>query len=201
LRITRGPLVAKLWLQDGELIDAEAEGARGEVAFRRILAWKSGTFENLPAEPDRERTIQKPVNALLLDAAQTIDENANPAADTAESLESSSHRKTMWKLSQLTREGADFIVAVPTAAHGEPEALGTQSVSTLAEWTRRSAEIARRLGERLEAGPLSHVAGQNLERQVIVIPRAQNNFLIGWPNDVTGNLPDKSRKLIASWDS
>ena len=74
LRITRGPLVAKLWIQDGELIDAETEGARGEAAFYRILAWKSGTFENLPAEPERERTITKPVNALLLESAQTIDE-------------------------------------------------------------------------------------------------------------------------------
>ena len=76
LRITRGPLVAKLWIQNGELIDAESEGARGEAAFHRILAWKSGTFENLPAEPERERTITKPVNALLLESAQTIDETA-----------------------------------------------------------------------------------------------------------------------------
>ena len=74
LRITRGSLVAKLWIQDGELTDAEAEGARGEAAFRRILTWKSGTFENLPAEPNRERTIFKPVNALLLESAQAIDE-------------------------------------------------------------------------------------------------------------------------------
>ena len=35
LRITRGSLVAKLWIQDGELTDAEAEGARGETAFLR----------------------------------------------------------------------------------------------------------------------------------------------------------------------
>src|SRR6201996_5995288 len=78
LRITRGPLVAKVWIQDGELMDAEAEGARGEVAFQRLLAWKAGTFENLPPEPKRERTIQKSVNALLLESAQAMDENANP---------------------------------------------------------------------------------------------------------------------------
>ena len=35
LRISRGSLVAKLWIQDGELTDAEAEGARGEAAFGR----------------------------------------------------------------------------------------------------------------------------------------------------------------------
>lgn len=201
LRITRGPLVAKLWLQDGELIDAEAEGARGEVAFSRILAWKSGTFENLPAEPGRQRTIQKPVNALLLDAAQTMDETANPGVETPDSVESASHRKTMWKLSQLTREGADFVVAIPPAGQGEPEALGTQNFTALATWARRAATIARRLGERLEAGPISHVAGQNLERQILMLPHGHQTFLVGWPADATGNLPDKSRKLIASWNS
>src|SRR5271170_7502304 len=70
LRITRGPLVAKIWINNGELTDAEVEGARGEAAFQRIFAWKSGTFENLPAEPNRQRTITKPVNALLLESAQ-----------------------------------------------------------------------------------------------------------------------------------
>ena len=93
LRITRGPLVAKLWIQDGELIDAETEGARGEVAFQRLLAWKSGSFENLAPEPKRERTITKPVNALLLESAQTMDENAG--ATGPDSMEDATHRKTI----------------------------------------------------------------------------------------------------------
>ena len=200
LRITRGPLVAKLWIQDGELIDAETEGARGEAAFQRALAWKTGTFENLPAEPDRERTIQKPVNALLLESAQNMDEAINPSEEPA-SIESASHRKMMWKLSQLTREGADFVVAVPLAGQGEPEALGTQSVAALSKWTRHVAEIARHLGDSLEAGPLLHVAGHNLERQVLMISHGDRAFLVGWPTEAPGNLPEKSRKLVASWDS
>ena len=159
----------------------------------------SGTFENLPAEPSRERTIHKPVNALLLETAQTMDEAANPVG--TESIESASHRQTMWKLSQLTREGAEFVIVVPTAGQGEPEALGTQHSAELAQWTRRAAEIARRLGDRLEAGPLLHVAGQNLERQVLMLPRGDRAFLIGWPTEITENVPEKSRKLVASWDS
>ena len=199
LRITRGPLIAKLWIQDGELIDAEAEGARGEAAFLRIVAWKSGTFENLPAEPDRERTIQKPVKALLLESAQSLDEATNPVEP--DSIESASHRKHIRLLSQLTREGADFVLAVPPAGQGEPESIGTQSVEAIARWTRRAEEIARRLGERLGAGPLSHVAGQDLERQVLMIPHGDKAFLVGWPTEATGNLTEKSRKLVASWDS
>jgi CheY-like chemotaxis protein len=201
LRITRGPLVAKLWLQEGELIDAEAEGARGEVAFRRILAWKSGTFENLPPEPNRERTILKPVNALLLESAQAIDENADPSAEPA-ALEEAGHRKVIWKLALLTREGAEFVVAVPPEGQGEPEALGTQSVEQLAVWTRRVAEIAKKLGEKIEAGPFSHVAAHNLEKQLIVLTHEKKSFLVGWPPNTNSNpLLEQSRKLVASWES
>jgi CheY-like chemotaxis protein len=200
LRITRGPLVAKLWLQEGELIDAEAEGARGEVAFRRILAWKSGTFENLPAELNRERTIAKPINALLLESAQAMDENANPSTETQ--FVDASHRKTIWKLSLLTREGAEFVIAVPREGQGEPEALGTQSADQLAAWTRHAAEIARKLGDKIEAGPLSHIIGHNLEKQLMVLPHGDKSFLVGWPPDASSNqLLEQSRKLVASWDS
>jgi CheY-like chemotaxis protein len=199
LRITRGPLVSKLWIQEGELIDAECEGARGEAAFGRLLAWKTGTFENLPAEPERERTIHKPVNALLLETAQTLDEKAHPSLEP-DSVESDLHRKTMWKLAQLTREGADFVLVVPLAG-GEPEALGTQSVGPLADWTRRAAEVARRMGERLEAGPLSHIAGQAADRQILMLLREDRAFLVGWPSDALENLPEKTRKLVASWES
>jgi DNA-binding NarL/FixJ family response regulator len=200
LRITRGPLVAKLWIHEGDLIDAECEGARGEAAFYRLIAWRTGTFENLPAEPARERTIHKPVNALLLESAQNLDEIANPGTEP-ESVESNLHRQTMWRLALLTREGADFVVSTPATGSGEPEALGTQNVSAFADWSKRAAEVAARLGERIEAGPLSHVAGQSLERQVVMLVRGERVFLVGWPADTSENLPEKSRKLVASWES
>jgi CheY-like chemotaxis protein len=199
LRITRGPLVAKLWIQDGELTDAEVDGARGEAAFQRLLSWKAGTFENLAAEPGRERTIFKAVNALLLESAQTFDENANPVGE--DSVASASHRKTMWKLSLLTREGADFVIVVPPEGMGEPEAIGTQNVAPLVQWTRQAADIARKLSERLEAGPVLQVGGQNMERQILMVNHEDRLFLIGWPNDCPGNLSEKAKKISASWDS
>jgi CheY-like chemotaxis protein len=200
LRITRGPLVAKLWFQNGELFDAEAEGARGEAAFRRILAWKSGTFENLPPELDRERTITKPINALLLESAQAMDENANPATETQ--FFDASHRKLTWKLSLLTRDGAEFVIAVPPEGHGEPEALGTQSTDQLAGWTRHALEIAKQLGEKIEAGPLSHVTANGLEKQLTALPHGKKSFLVGWPLDTAASqLLEQSKRLVASWDS
>jgi CheY-like chemotaxis protein len=199
LRITRGPLVAKLWFQSGELFDAEAEGARGEVAFRRILAWKSGTFENLPAEPDHERTITKPINALLLESAQTMDENANPSSDTQ--LVDARHRSTVWKLALLVREGAEFVIAVPPEGQGEPEALGTHSVE-LASWTRHATEIARRLGEKIEAGPFLDLTARGLEKRLAVLSDNKKSFVVGWPLDASDQkVLENSKRIVASWNS
>ena len=200
LRITRGSLVAKLWIQNGELIDAETEGTCGEAAFCRILGWKSGSFENLPAEPERERTITKPVNALLLESAQAMDETAD-SVDPG-SIEQTTHRKTIWKLALLTREGAEFVIAVPPEGQGETETMGTQPSEPLAKWARLAADTTRRLGERIAAGPLSHVAAHNLERQMLVLNQDNKCFLVGWPPNFTaGPLLDKSKKLVSSWDS
>jgi hypothetical protein len=200
LRVTRGPLVAKLWFQEGELFDAEVEGARGEAAFLRILSWKSGTFENLPPEPGRQRTITKPINALLLESAQTMDENANPATETQ--FFDASHRKLTWKLSLLTREGADFVIVVPPEGHGEPETLGTQTPGQLALWTKRALEITRQLGEKIEAGPLSHLTADGLEKTIAVLPHGKKSYLIGWPLETPAEqMVEHSKKLVASWES
>jgi DNA-binding NarL/FixJ family response regulator len=197
LRLTRGPLVAKIWIQDGELIDAEVQGAHGEAAFRKILYWKSGTFENLPAEPSRPRAIEKSVNALLLESAQSIDEEGQGQTEV---IEKTAHRKTVWRISLLAREGAEFVVAVPP--EGEPEAWGTQLAEQQAKWTRKAMEITRNLSEKLEAGPLSYISGGSAERNVLALIRDNKVFLVGWPPDkVDGSILEKTKKLVASWDS
>src|SRR5436190_7593090 len=56
LRITNGGHTGKIWIQDGEIIDSEADDLKGEPAFHRILSWKAGSFETFPADPSRPRT-------------------------------------------------------------------------------------------------------------------------------------------------
>src|SRR5437773_3686456 len=48
LRITNRALAGKIWIQEGEVIDAEAGELTGEAAFQIILSWKAGNFEPLP---------------------------------------------------------------------------------------------------------------------------------------------------------
>jgi len=199
-RITRGSLVGKIWILNGDLIDAETEGARGEAAFRRILGWKSGTFETLPAEPERERTITKSINALLLETAQAMDEISNPME--GESPEEAEHRKTVWRLATLTREGGEWVVTAPNDPKGTPEGWGTQSEAELADWMRYANDAVQRLSEKVEAGPLSHIRAQNLDRKLVFMPAKNKTFLVSWPTSSdAGAIFEKSKKLITTWDS
>lgn len=196
-RITRGSQVGKIWILNGDLIDAETEGARGEAAFRRILEWKSGTFETLPSEPERERTITKSINALLLEAAQAIDEVSN-----GESPENAEHRKTVWRLAALTREGGEWVVSLPDAPESNAEGWGTQSANEFAGWMRYVNEAVKNIGEHIEAGPLSHIEAQNLERKIVLLPARNKTFLLAWPPSVdSSDILEKSKNVVTSWDS
>jgi Domain of unknown function (DUF4388) len=197
LRITRGQLVGKIWIVGGELIHAEADGAVGEAAFLRILEWKSGTFENLPAELEHARTIDKPVNALLLEAAQAMDEVSSPGVTNSTE---SQNRQTVWRLSALARAGAEWVVSLPHS--GEPEACGTQSMEETAKWMRHVSESCKRLSERLGAGQLLHIEGRSLERRLVYLPWEGKNFTVAWPQSTDSSRTlDQTKQLVASWDS
>src|SRR6185436_288740 len=77
LKITNGVTEGKIYIQTGEVIDAELPGMTAEPAFQRILSWKNGSFETLPPDPTRVRTIFTSYQGLLLNTAQAIDEAAS----------------------------------------------------------------------------------------------------------------------------
>lgn len=202
LRITRGSLVGRIWLNGGELIDAETEGARGEAAFRRILEWKSGTFENLAAEPNRERTIQKSMNALLLETVQAIDETSPTDAASAEDAEQAEHPRTVWRLAALTREGADFVVDLPEAPEAQAEGLGTEATGELAGWMKLALSVSQQLSQALEAGPLVRIEGRGIDQRMVLLPEERKTYLVGWPaGKDPEQLVEQSKQLVALWDS
>src|SRR5262249_6507125 len=198
LRVMRGALVGRIWILNGELIDAEIEDARGEIAFRRILEWKSGTFENLPAEPDRDRTITKPVNALLLETAQALDETALVPRDAKLNEE----RRTAWRLAALARAGADFVVTVPKSGAPTPEGWGTDVVQEMGNWMRQALDACHRISQRLQAGPVSHLEATGLDHRMVLLTQEGKNYLVGWPVSAKApKLSEQSKQLVASWDS
>ena len=140
-------------------------------------------------------TIFEPFSPLNF----SIDEIGSPQT---EFVERADHQKTVWRLSLLACEGAEFVVTAPAEVHGKIDAMGIPSPERPANWARRAVDTARRLSEHLEAGPLSHIAGSGMERRLLVLPREDKSFLVGWaPETAEGQLLEKTKKLVASWES
>jgi CheY-like chemotaxis protein len=197
LRITSGWQVAHVWMEKGQLVDVRAEGADGEAALRLLLNWKSGTFESLPAEPSHVRTITRSVDAILLESVQTVKkaENPTPAQEEEET-------KFVNRLTAVAYEGAEFVVAVPVKKGEAAKGWGIKDVDRLAAWARQADKSARRLGEKFNAGPLTHITGHNLERHLVLTQENGRLFAIGWPLDAdAGQLFERSKRLAETWAS
>lgn len=192
LRITNGPLTGRIWIQDGEVIDAEADERHGEAAFRCILSWRAGSFETLPAEPSRTRTIFKSYNGLLLESAQAIDESRNgvSAPEPADS-----------PLTQLSRiEGIEFVLALKADETGHHLARGLEDPERIEAWTRQSIEQFRALGDLLHAGPLEQIEAQGPQRQLTVACRNNLAVCVGWvPSAPRTEVRERMQKVLALW--
>lgn len=177
LRITHGPLSGRIWIVGGELVDAETDGMVGEEAFARILSWKSGTFEQLPAEPDRPRRIYKSYNALLLETAQAMDESdaSAPPVDEAERV------TPLTPLEQIaTFEGVDFVLHFGHSEGSPMQSRGAATPEVVLQWARRTLDRFQRLGERLAVGPLQDLEISSWQQHVGLAPVGEEGLLIGW---------------------
>jgi CheY-like chemotaxis protein len=197
LRITNGVLSGKIWIQNGEMVDSEAADLSGEAALQRILSWKAGNFEMLPADPNRPRTIFKSYNALLLESAQAFDESQGGV--TAEGAPPSA-ASPLARLSQL--EGVEFVLAMKPGQAGYEVARGLENPERMAAWARQSLERFRSLGDRLGAGPLEQLEGFGPQRHVALACQDETEFCVGWkhsmaPEQVRGMM----KKLLALWAS
>lgn len=201
LRITNGPLAGKIWINNGDLLDAETDGVRGEEAFQKILAWKAGSFETLPAEPTRPRTIFKSYNALLLESAQAIDESrggVDPA--TPDGAEVQPPASVLASLTQV--DGVEFVLAAKPGEKDKArfEARGLENPDRLATWSRQRIESFRALGERLQAGPLEQIEGLGPQRHVALAPVNNDVLCVGWrPSMGPEEIRDRMRKVLALW--
>jgi CheY-like chemotaxis protein len=197
LRITNGALTGKIWIQAGELVDAEAGDLRGEAAFQRVLSWKAGNFESLPADPSRPRTIFKSYNALLLESAQALDESH--AGVTPEGAPQPA-ASPLAKLSQL--DGVEFVLAMTVDDDRHQVARGLENPERMAAWARHTMERFRLLGDHLGAGPLGQIEAFGPQRHVALACQAETEFCVGWKHSLTSDeVREMMKKLLALWAS
>jgi two-component system OmpR family response regulator len=196
LRITNGGHTGKIWIQDGEVIDAEAGDIVGEPAFHRILSWRAGGFESLPAEPSRPRTILKSYNGLLLETAQAIDEKRAVNGDgTAPPVPSA-----VPQLSQI--EGIEFVLAMKPAQETPPMARGLENPERMAQWSRQTFERFRGLSDRIHAGPLVQFEGVGPQRNISLTTHAETEFCLGWKHSMTlDEVREMTKKIVTLWAS
>jgi hypothetical protein len=195
LRITNGPLTGKIWIQEGEVMDAEAGDLIAEAAFQKILSWKTGNFETLPAEPARPRAILKSYNGLLLESAQAIDEALGAVAANGEPQEAAS---PMAQLSQV--EGMEFVLAMKNGPEPTQVARGLENTDRMADWSRQNLERFRGLGDRLHAGPLEQMIGLGPQRHVALGSQGETDFCIGWKHSMSASqIGEMTKKVFALW--
>jgi len=199
LRIINGPLSGRIWINNGEVVDAATEELNGEEAFRRILSWRAGNFESLPPEPEHERTIFNSYQGLLLETAQAHDE----AQGKKEGNTTINGKKTNSPLAALARyPGVEFILVLKPGAEKKFDARGLDNPQPVAEWGRQTLEQFRSLGDRLRAGPLHELDGLGSQRHVTLTPYENRDFCVGWQHSLSlEQMEDSMKKLLSLWVS
>jgi hypothetical protein len=81
--IASGHQTGHLYFVDGEIVHAEADGLSGERAVQAIIGWPEGSFELAPNTTTLERSIEKTLSHLLLDAHRELDERRRSGTTAA----------------------------------------------------------------------------------------------------------------------
>jgi hypothetical protein len=205
LKITNGKIDARIWIQNGELIDAETEELTGEEAFKRVLSWKTGNFEIFPPEPDRPRQIQTSYHALLLDSAQAMDEADSELLGVSDepvaaSGESDTQFFTHSGFGRI--RGIEFAVLLPNDTSAPVKKWGTENPEPLAGWIRTSTAAVQRLADAFQLGPLERVDAKGPQGHIRILPRADSTIAVGMlPNLPREEIDQNTNKVVERWAS
>jgi CheY-like chemotaxis protein len=182
----------RFWIQKGEIIDAATGELLGKEAFLEMLRWKAGSFEILPSDAPRPRTIFSSYENLLMETAQTIDEsNVEPTATDAVGLAAFSAYK-----------GVQFVVSVDTDDPTRIDHWAAENPEELAGWIHTTARAMRALGERLEAGELKRIEGLGPQRHIGVVCGGTNDLGVGFTRSAgLTAIRENLKQIEARWGS
>src|SRR5438067_1504520 len=174
LKVTNGPFAGKIWFHNGEIVDAESQDLNGEPAFRKILSWKTGNFEILPADPERPRTIFNSYQGLLLESAQALDE-ANTRSSDEENEPGAAHATApaaQSGLASLARfNGVEFVLTI-RSHDSQFDSWGAENPEQISQWIRQTMERFRDLVDDLQAGQLDRLEGLGPQWHVALVSNA-----------------------------
>ena len=200
LKITNGPNEGRIWIVNGEVIDAACEGLSGEAAFQKILAWKTGNFEIQPAEPGRTRTIFNSAQGLLLETAQALDEAQAQSADESPAAVASGKASRLAEMARI--DGLESLVTVSVADKSKFEAWGLEHGEQGKDWVFQTMNRLQSLGEKLHAGSLNGVEGSGLQRKMALAVKGESFLCAGFKRNFgTEEMRQSMRKILSQWAS
>jgi hypothetical protein len=193
LRIASGPGEGRIWLTKGEIIDAATGDLLGREAFLEMLRWKSGSFEILPSDSPRPRTIFVSYESLLMETAQTIDETKGDEVTVAEADPGS--------LSNLSRyKGVQFVVAVQGGDTMKFDHWAAENPERMADWIQKTTRALQTLGDRLEAGQLETLEALGAQRHVALVCADDNALGVGFTRSASlTHIRETMKQIEAKW--
>jgi CheY-like chemotaxis protein len=197
LKITNGAQEGRIWILEGDIIDATTGALMGEEAFREIFSWKTGNFETFPAEPGRTRSMFNSYQGLLLDTAQSIDESQQPEP------ESEGEEAVPSAVAALSRfKGVEFVLCLPESAEAKPDSWGLENPEPLAEWAKKTRQGFHTIGERIKAGEINECVASGSLRFVLLTPKGNAILCAGFEKALPlDEVRETFKAMVVKWTS
>jgi CheY-like chemotaxis protein len=176
LKVASATGEGRIWIHKGEIIDAACGESLGKEAFLDMLRWKAGSFEILPSDVPRPRTIFSSYENLLMETAQTIDETEPISPEEAEGNSIAAFARF---------KGVQCVVAVEGSDKTQFEHWGAENAEQLAAWVHHTTRVMRALGDRLEAGQLERIEALGPQRHVAILSSDKQDLAIGFTRSAT----------------
>ncbi|MBA4150155.1 MAG: response regulator [Verrucomicrobia bacterium] len=196
LKIVNGTRDGRIWVCEGDIVDAQCGDLSAHAAFKEMLSWRTGAFEILPADLERTRTIFENYQGLLLDSAQSLDE----AGDSGEPSPGGTPLTGLAALSRV--DGVEFIVEVPTNELETVESWGVKNAEPYAKWTRESWKSLCELGEKLHVGDPVHFHGLGWQGHVGLDAKDSKQIFVGFARSLNSDqIREKMNLICSKWVS
>jgi hypothetical protein len=202
LKISNGLLDAKIWIHNGEIIDAAAPNLEGEAAFREIFSWKGGAFEILPPDMGRTRTIFTSYQGLLLETLQGLDESKaqeDSSVSVAGQHGEEAALAAVGPLTSLSRfEGVEFACLTEPGEYGG--SWGLDDAARTEKWVTQTLKSFRSLGEDLQVGDLQQITCKGRNHQMVISPTENGACCIGFAPRLTADkIRDTMKAIRSKW--
>ncbi|MBI1840832.1 MAG: hypothetical protein HYR88_08300 [Verrucomicrobia bacterium] len=158
-----------------------------------------GTFESLPGDENRTRTIFTSVQGLLLNSAQAFDEAAQ--AELQDPVAGARSGPPAPVLSDLSGyAGVECAIVLDEQAGVSEDHWGIHDPKQVADWTHKSMKEFRALGEKLRAGDVRRVFFIGWERKYAVSPVGTRDVCVGFQSSLQlGEMRDILRTILTKW--